>query len=240
MLFRRVLLTAAALLVLAAPHAARADMEDYPVVKLQSLDKITARTMTFEARVGSTLKYGPLYIKIQACRKAPPIEQPEAAAFLQIWEVTPENDAKWVFSGWMYASSPALSPMDHPVYDVWVLDCLQRQGGGEAEKSAAAGEKEAQESGAAASVPKSAPPADKVGVAKPGTEKPGDDAKMQIRETAPGTGAPATKGDGKSEGKTSGSGGEDADGEEDHGAATPATPEDIDAEHAAETEGQED
>lgn len=99
-------------------------MVDFPVVKLQSLDKITARTMTFEAKVGSTVKFGPLYIKIQSCRKAPPTDQPESASFLQIWEVTPDDKAKWVFSGWMFASSPALSPMDHPIYDVWVIDCI--------------------------------------------------------------------------------------------------------------------
>lgn len=106
-----------------------AEMIDHPVIKLQSLDKISARTMTFEARVGSTVKFGPLYIKIQACRKAPPIEQPESAAFLQIWEVTPQEESRWVFSGWMFASSPALSSMDHPVYDVWVLDCLEKKSG---------------------------------------------------------------------------------------------------------------
>ena len=113
-----------AVLICFAPVSARAEMQDYPRVKLRSLDKITARTMTFEAKVGSTVKYGPLYIKIQACRKAPPIEQPESAAFLQIWEVTATEKAKWVFSGWMFASSPALSSMDHPIYDVWVIDCL--------------------------------------------------------------------------------------------------------------------
>lgn len=96
-----------------------------PIVKLRSLDKVTARTVTFEAQVGSTIKFGPLYVKIQACRKAPPIEKPESAAFLQIWEVTPADEAKWIFSGWMFASSPGLSPMDHPIYDVWVLDCME-------------------------------------------------------------------------------------------------------------------
>jgi hypothetical protein len=100
---------------------------EHPVVKLQSLDKVTARTVTFEARVGSTVKFGPIYIRVQACRKAPPTEQPESASFLQIWEVTPRGESKWVYSGWMFASSPALSPMDHPIYDVWVLDCLARK-----------------------------------------------------------------------------------------------------------------
>ncbi len=103
------------------------EMMDYPIVKLRSLDKVTARTITFEASVGSTLKFGSLYIKAQACRKAPPIEQPEAAAFLQVWEITPEDKSEWVYSGWMFASSPGLAHMDHPVYDVWVLDCLEDQ-----------------------------------------------------------------------------------------------------------------
>lgn len=127
---------------------AYAAMEDMPVIKLQSIDKVTGRTLTFEARVGSTVKYGPLYIKVQACRKAPPIEAPESAAFLQIWEITPKNTAvkndssKWVFSGWMFASSPALSAMDHPIYDVWVLDCLDKKSAeAEAERRKAEAEK---------------------------------------------------------------------------------------------------
>jgi len=107
--------------------AARAEMKEYPAVQLRSLDKVTARTETFEVDVGSTVKFGPLFIKVQACRKAPPIETPESAAFLQIWEITPKDEAKWVFSGWMFASSPALSSMDHPIYDVWVLDCIQTE-----------------------------------------------------------------------------------------------------------------
>ncbi len=99
--------------------------EDYPSVRLQSLDKVTARTMTFQARVGATVKFGPLYIKTRACRKPPVAEKPEAAAFLQIWEDNVKTgEPHWVFSGWMFASSPALSAMDHPIYDVWVLDCL--------------------------------------------------------------------------------------------------------------------
>ncbi len=98
-------------------------LEDMPYVQLRSLDKTTARTVTFEAQVGSTVTFGNIFIKAHACRKAPPYEEPESAAFLQIWE-DKEGESSWVFSGWMYASSPALSHMDHPVYDVWVLDCL--------------------------------------------------------------------------------------------------------------------
>ncbi len=115
-------------IIFLATSPAYAVMEDYPSVKLQGLDKSVGRTVTFEAKVGSTIQYGPLYIKIDSCRKAPPIEKPESAAFLQIWEVPPgEKKSEWVFSGWMFASSPALSAMDHPVYDVWVLECTGRE-----------------------------------------------------------------------------------------------------------------
>lgn len=115
------------LIALMLPVAAQANMTDYPVVKMQSLDKVTARTETFEAKVGTTIQFGPLYIRVQSCRKSDPIEQPESAAFIQVWEVPPETGkSEWVFSGWMFASSPALSAMDHPVYDVWVLDCLDQ------------------------------------------------------------------------------------------------------------------
>jgi hypothetical protein len=111
---------------------------DQPVVKLRSLDKTSARTSVFEVNVGSTVKFGEIYIKVQACRKAPEMEKPESAAFLQIWEVKPEvatniEKPEWIFSGWMFASSPGLSSMDHPIYDVWVLDCLEKKGEGEPE-----------------------------------------------------------------------------------------------------------
>lgn len=117
----------AVLLLPSAAAPAKAEMRSYPVVKLQSLDKITARAEIFEARVGATVKFGPLFIKVQSCRKSDPIDEPESASFLQIWEIDEQNEAEWVFSGWMFASSPALSPMDHPIYDVWVLDCLSDQ-----------------------------------------------------------------------------------------------------------------
>lgn len=105
---------------------------DHPIAKLRSLDKVTARTTIFEATVGSTLKFGNVYIKVRACRKAPEMEKPEAASFIQVWEVPPgqmaeEEKAEWIFSGWLFSSSPGLSSMDHPIYDVWVLDCLQEK-----------------------------------------------------------------------------------------------------------------
>ena len=122
------LVAAALALLLAGALPAAAAMQDWPAVQLRALDKSTARTTTFEVKAGSTIQYGSLYIKVQSCRKSEPIDKPESAAFLQVWELPPEEtESRWVFSGWMFASSPALSAMDHPVYDVWVLSCTGRE-----------------------------------------------------------------------------------------------------------------
>jgi hypothetical protein len=116
--------------LLCADAHARASI-DTSIARLQSIDKVTARTLTFEVDVGSTVKFGSLYIKLQACRKAPDIESPESAAFVQVWEVSDEGTerekAHWIYSGWMFASSPGLSAMDHPIYDVWVLECKDKE-----------------------------------------------------------------------------------------------------------------
>ena len=90
---------------------------------LQGLDKITARISTINVAVGQTVSFGSLQITLKACDKHPPEETPESAAFLQIVEQKQGEAPVTRFSGWMFASSPALSAMEHPVYDVWVLDC---------------------------------------------------------------------------------------------------------------------
>jgi len=99
------------------------DMVSRPAAKLQGLDKITARTSTFTIAVGETRALGSLRITLRACKENPPIETPETAAFLEVIENKPGEQAEPVFSGWMFASSPALSAMEHPIYDVWVLSC---------------------------------------------------------------------------------------------------------------------
>lgn len=93
------------------------------VVVMQGLDKITARTSTFQVPVGSSHQFGSLEITARFCDKTPPEEPPERKAFLQIVDVRPDREAVTVFSGWMFSSSPALNALEHPVYDVWVIDC---------------------------------------------------------------------------------------------------------------------
>jgi hypothetical protein len=91
--------------------------------KLQGMDKVTARISSFEAPIGEAVRYGNLEIVVRSCRKRPPEEQPESAAYLEISEIRPGKPKRKVFDGWMFASSPALSAMEHPVYDIWVVDC---------------------------------------------------------------------------------------------------------------------
>lgn len=117
----RALLTLALVLL---PLTAQAAYEEKSGARLRWLDKITARTATVELRKGETVQYGDLSIRLQACRAQDPLEGADSAAFLQIWEKKADTDAEWVFSGWMFASSPGLSAMDHPIHDVWVLSCL--------------------------------------------------------------------------------------------------------------------
>lgn len=90
---------------------------------LQGLDKITARISTIKAPVGRPVRFGTLEITVRACDKRPPEEPPESAAYMEIRELRPGEPPARVFAGWMFASSPALSALEHPVYDVSVKDC---------------------------------------------------------------------------------------------------------------------
>jgi len=111
-------------LVVAGPAAAI----PMDTVLLQGLDKITARVSQIKVPVGGTVTFGALQITARACDKHPPEEAPEAAAFLEVVEVKPDEKPVQRFSGWMFASSPALSGMEHPVYDIVVLDCINGDG----------------------------------------------------------------------------------------------------------------
>jgi hypothetical protein len=117
---------AAALLALPATLALTTAAEAIPMdsVLLQGLDKITARVSQIKVPVGGTVTFGALQITARACDKHPPEEAPEAAAFLEVVEVKPDEKPVERFKGWMFASSPALSAMEHPVYDLVVLDCV--------------------------------------------------------------------------------------------------------------------
>ena len=115
------MIKAAALAAAMTLASAAAAAEEAAV--LQGLDKVTARISTIEAPLGRTVVFGTLRITAQACHKRPPEEPPESSAFLDIVDLKPGQAPEPLFTGWMFASSPALSALEHPVYDVWVIDC---------------------------------------------------------------------------------------------------------------------
>lgn len=112
--------------------------------KLRALDKITGNSTDISARVGQSVDHGRLKVTVRACYQSSPQDAPEAAAFLEIYSTAPPKEQKTpnpiadstmhrgaqpigenglLFSGWMYASSPGLSALEHPTYDVWVISC---------------------------------------------------------------------------------------------------------------------
>jgi hypothetical protein len=104
------------------PHLPPPDIPFESAV-LRGLDKITARVSTFVAPIGQPVQFGTLSIVARACRERPQTETPESAAYLEIQETKPDEGTVMLFHGWMFASSPALSALEHPVYDVWVISC---------------------------------------------------------------------------------------------------------------------
>ncbi len=93
------------------------------VLYLQGLDKVTGRVSNIEISIGTVFFFGTLEITPRACEKRPPEEPPEVTAFLEIVDNPPGGKKSLIFSSWMFASSPGIFSLDHPVYDVWVVDC---------------------------------------------------------------------------------------------------------------------
>jgi hypothetical protein len=116
-------LAALTLIVVLWANGAGAAMTAEPIAVMQGLDKITARISRFEAPLGQTANFGTLSIVVRDCEKSAPEERPENAAFVEIYETRPGEEKRRLFSGWMFSSSPALSALEHPVYDLNLLEC---------------------------------------------------------------------------------------------------------------------
>jgi hypothetical protein len=119
----RLALPVAAAACVVVVHAAWAAMIPEPTAILQGLDKISARVSQIEAPVGTAVQFGTLSILVRDCEQSRPEDAPENAAFVQIYETPTGEATKRLFSGWMFSSSPALSGLEHPVYDVTLLSC---------------------------------------------------------------------------------------------------------------------
>jgi hypothetical protein len=91
------------------------------------LDKITGRIISFDAAIGETVQFGALQVTARACYTRPPTEATNTDAFVEVDEVTLKGEIKRIFTGWMFASSPGLHGVEHPIYDVWLTDCASPQ-----------------------------------------------------------------------------------------------------------------
>src|SRR5215212_7223243 len=114
---------ALALAMVSAAGAAQADKIKNPTAVFSGLDKITGRTVSFEVAIDETVQFGGLQMTPKVCYTRPPTESPNTSAFVEVEEVTLESKVRRIFTGWMFAASPGLHAVEHPIYDVWLTDC---------------------------------------------------------------------------------------------------------------------
>jgi hypothetical protein len=115
------LATAFACAMLVTP--ALADTIANPVAQFSGLDKITGRIISFDVAIDETVQFGSLQITPRACYTRPLTEAPLTTGFVEADELTSTNEVKRLFAGWMFAASPGLHGIEHPVYDAWLTDC---------------------------------------------------------------------------------------------------------------------
>jgi hypothetical protein len=94
-----------------------------PTVTFSGLDKITGRIITFDVAVNETVQFGPLQVTPRVCYTRPPTETQNTTSFVEVDEITLKSEIRRIFTGWMFASSPGMHAVEHPIYDVWLIDC---------------------------------------------------------------------------------------------------------------------
>jgi hypothetical protein len=115
--------TFAAAAGLAASDPALADKISNPTAVFDGLDKITGRIISFEVAINETVQFGALQITPRVCYSRPPTDAPQTDAFAQVDEIDEQKQIKRIFSGWMFADSPGLHGVEHPIFDVWLTGC---------------------------------------------------------------------------------------------------------------------
>jgi len=113
-----------------------------PQAVFSGLDKITGRIISFDVAINETVQFGALQVTPRVCYSRPPTETPNTDSFVEVDEVTLQGEIKRIFDGWMFAASPGLHAVEHPVYDVWLTDCKGGQNPAVAEVPAEAAPKQ--------------------------------------------------------------------------------------------------
>ncbi|MBW9053414.1 DUF2155 domain-containing protein [Rhizobium mesosinicum] len=106
-------------------NQAQAARIDNPVAVFSGLDKITGRITTFDVYVNETVQFGALQVTPKACYSRDQAEAQKIDGFVEVDEITLDRKIRRIFTGWMFADSPGLNAVEHPIYDVWLKDCKQ-------------------------------------------------------------------------------------------------------------------
>jgi hypothetical protein len=94
-----------------------------PTAVFSGLDKITGRIISFDVAINETVRFGALEVTPRACYTRPATETPNTDGFIEVDELTLQGELRRIFTGWMFAASPGLNAVEHPIYDVWLADC---------------------------------------------------------------------------------------------------------------------
>lgn len=108
---------------LSTGSAGAAERLENGVAVFSALDKVTARIQKLEVPLNETVKFGALKVTPRACYSRPPTEQPKTTSFVEVDEIQLDGQEKRIFTGWMFAESPGLNAVEHPVFDVWLTQC---------------------------------------------------------------------------------------------------------------------
>lgn len=108
---------------IATPSIANAQRIENQTAVFAALDKVTARISRLEAPLGKQETFAALKVTARVCYSRPPTEAPKTTAFVEVDEVALDGSQKRIFSGWMFAESPGLNALEHPVFDIWLTDC---------------------------------------------------------------------------------------------------------------------
>ena len=102
---------------------ANAERISNPVAEFTGVDKITGRIITFDVYIDETVQFGALQVTPRVCYSRPDTEEPKTDSFVEVDEITLDRKIRRIFTGWMFADSPGLNAVEHPVYDVWLTEC---------------------------------------------------------------------------------------------------------------------
>jgi hypothetical protein len=106
--------------------AASAERVTNPVAEFAGIDKITGRIINFDVYIDETVQFGALQVTPRVCYSRSKDEEPKTDSFVEVDEITLDRKIRRIFTGWMFAESPGLNAVEHPVYDVWLKSCKEK------------------------------------------------------------------------------------------------------------------